>query len=259
MELDVIANQIRPLIARGMVIYMLLYALLESNLARRLKESTYLAIMPISNRITAFVMSYGFCFGLLKLAEVIISLAHGEKPDAPTVTAAVICAVLIYPVIRYRSWKWCWYYLTKPTRTIKADWYMRKYFAADVNDWQRQYQYLLKASELKSDSVFIWSMLALFNEDRFENSSLADEYLVKARQTLSTMPNPSAQDRSLVESVTGDILLCREQIDEGLAHLKIACDLDPSDANIGHYQNTLKRLSEPDEDTAQPEVPPPTF
>lgn len=146
--------------------------------------------------------------------------------------------------------KFCWYYLKNhDDNDILAGWYMQKYFAMKKNkdNISQAYEYLQKASECKTDSIFIWSMMAMLNERCFDKSDLADEYLTKARQVLNTLDNPTAKDKAMLESATGEILLCRDNTDEGLAHLKNACDLDPSDFNKDRYEKALKWAVEEDE------------
>ena len=145
--------------------------------------------------------------------------------------------------------KYCRYYLkNRDDNSIFAGWHMKKYFAIKKNkdNIEQAYEYLHKASEYKSDSVFIWSMMAMINERCFDKSDLADEHLEKARHTFNVSDNPSIKDKAVLEAATGDILLCRDNIDDGLAHLKNASDLDPPTYQE-RYEKALKRANEDEE------------
>lgn len=149
---------------------------------------------------------------------------------------------------------YCRYYLkNRDDNKVVADWHMQKYFAAANNkEPEEAYRHLKKAAELQSESVFIWSMMSWYNEYHFEQSKVADEYLAKARQTLDALPYPTAKDKAIIESVAGEILLHRNQIDEGLAKVKAACELDPSEYNCKTYEEAVRWANEPDDDNELP-------
>ena len=157
-----------------------------------------------------------------------------------------ICLTLICIFIFWKAW---WYYTITNKKTILTHWYMKRYFSIKKNkdNIKQAYEYLQKASEYKTDSVFIWSMMAMINEHEFERPEFTDKLLENARQVLNALDNPSPQDRAVFESATGEILLCRDNVEEGLAHLKAGCDLDPTDFNKKHYESALKWAAERDE------------
>jgi hypothetical protein len=225
---------------------MIAYTLLEDYLAKRLKELSFLKIMRISRRLTSIVFLYVSTRGVYSIVHILILLLTSKTPDRSDIIDLLLYGFVLILTLHYR--KATWYYLTKDKQTVFTDWYMRKYrsLPTDEENVGQKYDYLQKASELKPN-VFIWSMMALFNQCFLEKPDLADEYLVKAQQALNNSKQPSQKDKATVESVRGEILLRRDNINEGLARLKKACDLDPSEFNKDYYENALKRATENDE------------
>lgn len=156
-------------------------------------------------------------------------------------------AFVIFFVLFY--FKCCRYYLKYLNdNEIIVSWHIKKYFSlCKKRKHKKAYSCLQKASERKPDSVFIWSMMAMFNDRYFEKPELADEYLVKAQQALRTSDKPSLKDEALFEAVTGDILMSRDNIEDGLAHLKKAYSLDPQSFRKEHYEKALEWAAEDDE------------
>ena len=170
-----------------------------------------------------------FLYIILKVVQfggLFVETKYYTHPSGFNVIMTVVTAFIgIYFYFRY-----CRYYLkNRDDDDVLAGWYMKKYFSIkpkNDKNIEQAYKHLQKTSELKSD-VFIWSMMAMINERCFDKSDLADGYLEKARQTLNVSGNPSIKDKAVLEATTGDILLCRGNVEDGLTHLKNASDLDP--------------------------------
>lgn len=229
-----------------LILYMLCYTLLEDALAKRMKETPFLKLKCISNRIISLAFLCGSVKGIVVIFRIMLSLLASKTPSRHDIISAILLSFVLILTIYYR--KRAWYFLTKKTRVIFCDWYMNKYLAQHIDEENtgQKYEYLQKASELKPD-VFIWSMMALFNQCFFDKPDLADEYVVKAQQILNNSEQPSQKDKATLESARGEILLRRDNIDEGLAHLKTACDLDPSGFHKEKYERALKWANEDDE------------
>lgn len=227
-------------------LYVITYTLLENFLSKRMKESPYLKLMCNSRRLTAIMFLWGSAKGIFIILRILFLLLTSKTPSSSDIISLLLLGFILVLTICYR--KTLWYYLTKKDRTVFADWYMKKYFAMEKNkdNIEQAYEYLHKASEYKSDSVFILSMMAEFNERYFRKSRLADEYLAKAQQVLN-ISNKPPKIKALLASVSGDILMSRNNIDEGLAHLKTACEIDPSNTNIEHYEEALEWANEDEE------------
>ena len=221
-----------------LVVYMMLYILLEDYLSKRLIEPTFLKTMYISHRLTALVFFYGSAKGIFSVLHILFLLLTSRTPSRSDIISSVLLGFILVLTFCYR--KTLWYYLIKNKQTVFADWYVKKFFSIDKNkeNIEQAYAYLKKASELKPKSVFTWSMMAMLNEQCFDKSDLADEYLTKAREALKASGN--AKDKAAFELAMGEIQLCRDNIDEGLAHLKKACDLNPCDFNKERYEKALK-------------------
>ena len=247
MEIYLIAKLVFIFIISGLIIYMIAYELLENYLIKCLKESSYLKVMRFSKRLSAIVFLYVSVKGIYRISHVLFLLLTSRIPGRSEFFSLFLLGSVLVITICYR--KAIWYYLTKDKQTVFADWYMQKFFALyEEKKPEAAYSYLQKASELKSDSVFIWSMMAMFNERYFDKSDLADKYLSKAREALKI--SDSTKDKAAFESATGEILLCRDQVDEGLTHLKNAYDFNPCDFNKEKYEHALKWASEEESETS---------
>ncbi len=223
-------------------LYIICYASLEDYLAKRMKESSYLNLMVPSRRLIAIIFLYGSLKGIFKVFKILVLLVNSKTPTGSDIISAILLSFILILTIRYR--KTTWYYLTKNKRTILADWYIRKYFDLSKKEYKQAYEYLEKASKFKTDSVFIWSMMALFNQFHFEKPDLTDEYLTKAQETLDTNKETSLEDKATLESAKGEIMLRRDNIDKGLHHLKNARDLNPSPFHKETYEKALKWAEE---------------
>ncbi len=145
-------------------------------------------------------------------------------------------------------WKPLWLFVSKDTNTIKVYWYKQKFFFLHKNERnpKRAYEHLQKMSELKPDDPHSWSMMSLLNEFNFDKPELADVFLEKAKQALAACENPTEIDKARVESVTGELLIHRNN-PKGIEHLKKACELDPVDFLKVRYEKALEYLDSQDE------------
>lgn len=166
----------------------------------------------------------------------------------PTLSCIIIdwASILVLGAVFFPYYR----YFLKHTddNIVIVGWLMKRFFALrDKGKQEQAYEYLHKASEYQPDSVFIWSKLAFINERYFNKPELADAYLAKAKQVLHVSENPSCKDKAIFEISQGDILFCRDSIDEGLTHFKKAYDIDPCDYTKRVYEDAIKWASEDDE------------
>ncbi|MBL7215209.1 MAG: hypothetical protein ISS71_05980 [Phycisphaerae bacterium] len=193
----------------------------------RLDKPNFLKRMRILCKTFRLCLAFLIIFRVIQVGGLFFETHYYTQPSAFKIIFN--CVFVIFFVWFYL--KYCWYYLkNRDDNGIIFGWYMKKYVAMkkNKNSIKQAYEYLNKALEYNSDSVFIWSMRALFNQCFFDKPDLADEYLIKAQQILDNSELPSQKDKATLESVKGEILLHRDNIEEGLEHLKNACDLDTS-------------------------------
>lgn len=230
----------------GIAVYFLAGLLfVGSFLYNRLDRPNYIKRM---RSLCAVFMISVILLVIFKSIQIAGLFANTRFYTQPSVLRIIIdWAVVVWFVFLY--FKLCRYYLIhRDDKTVMTGWYIKKHLSlCKKKKYAEAFSFLQKASELKTNSVFIWSMMATLNERCFDKPGLSDEYLAKAHEILNKSNNPSLQDQAIVESVTGDILLSRNHIDEGLAHLKTACDLDPSDFYKEKYERALKWATKDDE------------
>jgi|LAHU01.1.fsa_nt_gb tetratricopeptide (TPR) repeat protein len=220
---------------------------LRDPLYNRLDKPNSLKYLRLLGKMQLVLIVLFIIVNLIHACGVLIDDRIFKSPSIFMVI--MFCVFVFFNAMDYI--KFYRYYLKhRDDKAIIAGWYMQKYFAADnKDDINYAYEYLYKASEYKSDSVYIWSRLAAMNERYFNKPDLTDEYLAKAHQVLNTIDNPSVKDRSILEVATGDILLCRDNIEEGLAHLKNACTIDPCEFTKKFYDNALEWAAKEEEES----------
>jgi len=225
---------------------LLFYLAFESSLRKRLDKSAFIKVIQIASLLaitaTPLLISVETIRSIFLIRNI---LATGFMSNIWRFALIVLggWAFLCMNIFWFRkSW---WYFIKTDIQTIQANWYLQKYVALDnENKIEDAYQCLQKASELKTDSASIWSTMATFNERYFHKPDLADKYLEKAQEALNSLDKPSSEVKAFFELTTGDILMSRNNINEGLMHLKNACKINPSDFNKEHYEKALKWANE---------------
>ena len=223
-----------------LAIYIIVYASLEDRLSKTMKERSYLSLKHISDRLISVAFIFGSIIGISKIVKILVLLSTSQTPSSSDITGLILFSFILGITLYKR--KFAWYCLITNKQTFTADWYIRQYFSLKKLNKDNAFkanEYLEKASQYKPDSVFIWSIMATLNDMYLDNSTLADEYLVKAQSTLDSIPNPTEYDRALLQSAKGDILLGRNDIENGLGHLKNAANLDPINFKP-KYEHALK-------------------
>jgi len=230
-----------------LIITLLLISLfLRDPLYNRLDKPNSLKYLRLLGKMQLVLI---VLFIIVKLIHVCGVLIDDRVFKSPSIFMVIMfCVFVFFNAMDYIKF-YRYYLIHRDDKAIIAAWYIQKYFAMNVNkdNVAQAYEYLHKASEYKPKDVYIWSRLAAMNERYFNKPDLADEYLAKAHQVLNTIDNPSVKDRSILEVATGDILLCRDNIEEGLAHLKNACTIDPCEFTKKFYDNALEWVAEDDE------------
>ena len=141
--------------------------------------------------------------------------------------------------------KYWLYYIRHDEKTILTGWYLIKHSSLlKKQKFHEAYQYVQKASQLTPDSVFIWCILASFNEHFFNLPDQCDQYLAKARLVLDSSAQPTDRDKAILECYSGYIQQHRGNLQQGLEHMKRAYDLDPTSYRKKEYDSALKKVQE---------------
>ncbi|MFZ9034289.1 MAG: hypothetical protein ACO21J_10110 [Anaerohalosphaeraceae bacterium] len=174
-----------------------------------------------------------------------------NDPDSSSVLTLpnggyALLSIFFIWICYFKFWKSWWYYMTRSTKTIQAEWNVKKYHSLYNNDKdpKQAYEHLKKASELGPESIFVWCRMSWYNEFIFDNSELADEHFAKAKEALDNRKYPTDKDRGLLELTEGETLVHRNENKKGAEHLKNAYELDPHPYIKERYEKALEKISE---------------
>jgi tetratricopeptide (TPR) repeat protein len=145
------------------------------------------------------------------------------------------------------------YYIKNDKTTFMTRWYLDKQstFLKYAN-YEAAYDCLQKANQLSPDSVFVWCVIAAFNEWFFKKPDESDRCLAKAKQILDASASPSPKDQAVFEHYSGYILECRDQLQDAIGHFKKAYELDPTRYRKKVYEDALEALNTTPPDSDEP-------
>jgi tetratricopeptide (TPR) repeat protein len=180
---------------------------------------------------------------LLKSSRFLDSTLYHDPISAQKVFWMVFdwLTVILFVFIFFKYWL---YFIRHDQKIITIGWYLNKHSDLLKNkDYNTAYGCLQKANQLSPDSVFIWCVMASFNEHFFNRPDECDQCLAKAKQILDTSTLPSLKDQAGFEHYSGYILQHREQIQDAIEHFKKAYNLDPTPYRKKVYEEAIEKVN----------------
>ncbi len=213
-------------------------------LYKHLNRPGYVMIMRIICWLASIASLLFFIITALRSSRLLDSfLYHASISNRILFNIALSWLLAVFMIISFL--KYWLYYIRHDEKTILTGWYLIKHSSLlKKQKFHEAYQYVQKASQLTPDSVFIWCILASFNEHFSNLPDQCDQYLAKARLVLDSSAQPTDRDKAILECYSGYIQQHRGNLQQGLEHMKRAYDLDPTPYRKKEYDSALKKVQE---------------
>lgn len=227
---------------------LLFYLAFESSLRKRLYRPSFVKVIRVLSLLAIIALpSYIFIEIIRSINLISNIIENGFKSNLWRTATNIGGWAFLYINIFWFGKAW-WYFIKTDTQIIQSTWYVQKHFdKVQQKEYERAYEYLDKASQIKPDSVFVWSTMAVLKQLIFEEPNSANKHIKKAEEVLHSSEKATAEDKATFQTAVSQILFCRGKLKQALAHLKKAYELNPTPLRKEQYKKALKQVSEKEE------------
>lgn len=214
----------------------------EDFLYKRLNRPGYITAMRISSWLGTIASIFFLTIMALRSGRLIDLFVYHASISSQILFSTVLSwALAVMMIVRFfKVWL---YYLRYNKKAIMTSLLLKEQSSLlNEKKFDAAYECLKKACQLSPDSVFVWCVMASFNEQFFEEPDECDRCLAKAKQILDSSASPSLKDQAVFEHYSGYMLECRDQLPDAIEHFKKAYELDPSPYRKKVYEDAQKSI-----------------
>lgn len=136
------------------------------------------------------------------------------------------------------------YYRKHKPSTILAAYYNDRHIDFfNSGEFQKAYDFLLKACKAEPCSIELWGKLAFLCEMVLHDNILTDKYLQEAKGIIDSGEKLADKELAWYEYFLGQILCNRGRNYDGLEHLRRSIELDEDSHRLAKYEEKLSEIT----------------